>query len=85
MQFNKSLIEDEEELENYLFKSMQDKLRITEERNKMLENLNDKLSNDIKVIADNSAYLESELLNTKKKLENAEQAVKILIDKFMKK
>ena len=78
---NKNIIDDEQELEIYLFKSMQDKLRITEERNKMLEDLNDKLSNDIKIISQNSANLETELINTKKKLENAERAVKILMGK----
>ncbi len=78
---NKNLIDDEQELEIYLFKSMQDKLRIAEDRNKMLEDLNDKLSNDIKIISQNSANLETELINTKKKLENAERAVKILMEK----
>jgi hypothetical protein len=78
---NKNLIDDEQELESFLFKSMQDKLRITEDRNKMLEDLNDKLSSDLKVMTSNSAYLETELMNTKKKLENAERAVKILMEK----
>jgi len=80
---NKNLVDDEEKLEAFLFKSLQDKLRLTQESNNMLEKLCDDLKNDLQIVSANAAHLENELITTKEKLANLEKAFRIVMEKSM--
>lgn len=87
---NKNLVDDEQEFDNYLYKSLLDKVKVYEKSNNSLENLSEALRNDVKVLSSNNANLENDLNNvknklieTEKKLVNAERAINILMNKSM--
>ena len=87
---NKNLVDDEQELDNYLYKSLLDKVKIYEESNNSLENLSEALRNDVQVLSNNNVNLENELNNiknklveTENKLINAERTIKNLMNKSM--
>jgi hypothetical protein len=75
---NKNLVDDEEKLQDYLFESLNDKVRIYKKSNEDLMSIINNLRNDHQILANNAAYLEKELYETKNKLENAEKELRLL-------
>lgn len=72
---NKSLIDDETSHEENKIKDLENQIKILINRNKILEDLCTNLRNSMKTVLENSAYLENEFNNTKKKLLQTERAL----------
>ena len=79
---NKNLIDDEtshedNKIQNLINKiqNLENKNKILENRNKILEDLCTNLRNSMKIILENSAFLENEFNNNKRKLLLTEKAL----------